>query len=148
MEKAAGRCRQRKLVLVRFCRNWVVLKIPDPFSLVGSAWKRISVFWVIYPRPSSCGISPVRTKVGSYSSTFSGFLLARYSHLLTAFGRQRRQKKNDSFEKRGITFSEPSLAIFVPKLRLERFHVCAEMKTACRIQCCMLGVCDWLIDYW
>ena len=65
VEDAARRFHQRKLVLFGFRRNWVVLRIFNPFyhCFIGSASKRRSAFWVGYFRPSSCFITPVRSQV-------------------------------------------------------------------------------------
>ena len=64
MEDAARRFRQRKLELFGFCRNWIVLRIFNPFyhCFIDSASKRRSAFWVGYFRPSSCCITPVRSQ--------------------------------------------------------------------------------------
>ena len=81
--KPARRCHQRKMALVRLCKKWDVLKILNLFyhSLGGSASKRRSVFWVIYPRPSSCGITPVQSEVKNFSSRWRARLCSDYISL-------------------------------------------------------------------
>ena len=72
LEGAARRCRQRKLVLVRFSKNLVVLKILNPFyhSLLGSASKHHSIFRVNYFRSPSCGVNFLWSKLESFSSSW------------------------------------------------------------------------------
>ena len=80
IKEAVGSCRQRKILLVRFCQNWVVLKFLTFFyhSYKSSAWELRSISCVICPRLSFCGIIPVCSEVCSFWSKWRIGLYSDY----------------------------------------------------------------------